>query len=83
MPNLGLHDRLLHAGFTKTEYRGMNGPAWNNLKKKIRVSEEAWSLLAQRVWVCVDFRDNYARGFGSESAACEHALERAEARDDD
>ena len=83
MPNLGLHDRLLHAGFVRAKYRGINGENWGHLKKGIMVFSASWRIHQKRAWLCVDFHNSYAKGFGSESAACEHALERAEARDDD
>ena len=73
-----LHDRLVHAGFQRARYRGFDADCWGNLEKCIVVFSQEWRIQQKRVWICVDFRDNYAKGFGSESAACEHALERAE-----
>ena len=78
MATLGLHERLWQAGFVKARYRGFESDSWGNLKKCIVVFSQEWRIQQKRVWICIDFRDNYARGFGSESAACEHALERAE-----
>ena len=78
MATLGLHERLRKAGFVKARYRGMEGECWGNLSRGIRVCAVQWSVRGECVWLCIDFRDNYAKGFGSESAACEHALERAE-----
>ena len=78
MAKLGLHQRLMRAGFQKARYRGMDGECWGNLSKGIRVCFMEWPVRQERFWVCIDFPADYARGFGSESAACEHALERAE-----
>ena len=73
-----LHDRLVHAGFQRAKYRGINGENWGNLSQGIMVFSVHWRIQQKRVWMCIDFPAEYAKGFGSESAACEHALERAE-----
>ena len=76
-----LFQRLLKAGFQKATYRGGRDGStkgWANLSAGIQVFSVEWNILQKRVWVCMDFPNNYAQGFGSESAACEHALERAE-----
>ena len=78
MAKQGLHDRLTHAGFVRAKYRGINGENWGSLSQGIMVFCVFWKITQKRVWLCVDFPAGYAKGFGSESAACEHALERAE-----
>ena len=76
--SMALYDRLLLAGFVRARWRGFEADCWGSLEKCIVVFSQEWRVQQKRVWVCIDFRDNYACGFGSESAACEHALERAE-----